>query len=442
MTLRISLIAVAMSLAATAQAQDPWEYRTSAGEFAYASGNEERAEAEFRAALELAQAFPPGDLRLERSLENLARLLENQGRLDEAQPLYLLLLAAQESRVGNDSPVLLDTHLKVARVSLAAGDSPTADASLERYLEIAESSGAAPPAQHWVVLSMLARMRTLEDKPQEALELQRRAVDVLRQDATATALEQAQELESLAQMELLHGSPDGAESLLTEAFELRTEAGEAPSADTYASAATAALGAGEFEMAERLASRAVEVAGDPPPLDAIKVLAEVSWRAVGSGGSPADILGAGGDSDKLALAAERLEQLVNHPALAAQRPNPQLTEAYSRLAVVTALRGDAEAAADWKALQLEAVESITPDAPNALKIELELVSLLQAAGRFDEAAALNGRVIQSLERTYGADDPRLSLPLQRQYELLVELGRKKEAKAVKKRLRTFEKGKR
>ena len=55
---------------------------------------------------------------------------------------------------------------------------------------------------------------------------------------------------------------------------------------------------------------------------------------------------------------------------------------------------------------------------------------------------MNGHLIETLEQTYGADDPRLSLPLQRQYELLSELGRKKEAKAVKKRLRQFEKGRR
>jgi tetratricopeptide (TPR) repeat protein len=441
MTVRIACIAVLIgSLTATSLALDPWEYRTNAGEYAYASGDLDRAEAEFRAALELAHAFPPGDRRLERSLENLARLYENQQRLDEAQPLYQLLLAAQETRVGQDSPQLLDTHLKVARVSLAAGDSPAAGASLQRYLEIAESSGAAAPAQHWVVLSMLARMRTLEQRPEEALELQRRAVEVLADDGSATGLERAHELESLAQMELLHGSPDRAEELLTHALDLRAEDGESFPTETYAAAATTALGAGEFDLAERLAEQAVDAAGDPPPLDALEVLAEVSWLVVGTGGSPADILGAGGDSEKLRIAATRLEQVAAHPAFAAKAPDPDLAETYSRLAVVTALRGDADSAASWKTRQLEAVQSQGADSLGTLKIRIELVSLLQASGRLDEAAAMNGRLIEALEEAYGADDPKLSLPLQRQYELLSDLGRKKEAKAVKKRLRQFERG--
>jgi tetratricopeptide (TPR) repeat protein len=443
MKIRVARIAVLIiSIVSISAAQDPWEYRTNAGEFAFATGDVERAETEFRAALEIAQGFPPGDRRLERSLENLARLYENQERLDEAQPLYQLLLAAQESRAGRDSPELLDTHLKVARVSLAAGDSPAAASSLQRYLDIAESSGEAAPAQHWVVLSMLARMRTLEQRPEEALELQRRTVEVLAEDGSATGVERAHELETLAQMELLHGSPDRAEELLTNALALRDEDGENPPAETYAAAASTALGAGEFDLAERLAERAVAAAGDPPPLPALEVLAEVSWRGVGTGGSPADILGAGGDSEELRIAATRLEQVAAHPAFAAEAPNPYLAETYARLAVVTALSGDAAAAAMWKARQLEAVQSRRADSPDTLRISVELVSLLQAAGRLEEAASLNGRLIDEVEQAYGADDPRLSLPLQRQYELLSELGRKKEAKAVKKRLRQFEKGRR
>jgi hypothetical protein len=68
--------------------------------------------------------------------------------------------------------------------------------------------------------------------------------------------------------------------------------------------------------------------------------------------------------------------------------------------------------------------------------------LLQAAGRLDEAVTENGLLIEALEATYGTDDAKLSLPLQRQVDLLTDLGRKKEAKALKKRLRQFERGRR
>ena len=94
-------------------AQDSWSAHTRAGEYAFARGDLERAEAEFQAALEIAQQLPAGDRRLETSLENLARLSEHESDFDRAQSLYQLQLAAEEMRVGEEDPVLLDTLLAV-----------------------------------------------------------------------------------------------------------------------------------------------------------------------------------------------------------------------------------------------------------------------------------------------------------------------------------------
>ena len=59
--------------AAPLSAQSTWESRTRTGEYAFAVGDTDRALAEFQAALEIAQRFPPPDRRLETSLGNLAR---------------------------------------------------------------------------------------------------------------------------------------------------------------------------------------------------------------------------------------------------------------------------------------------------------------------------------------------------------------------------------
>ena len=131
--------------AAVVGAQSDWSTHTRAGEYAFAQGNHEYAEREFQAALQIAQDFPPGDRRLETSLGNLGRLYEHDSDLDRAQPLYQLMLAVQEARVGMKDPELLGTLYAVARVSQPMGDLPTAKDSLERYAEIAETSGAADP---------------------------------------------------------------------------------------------------------------------------------------------------------------------------------------------------------------------------------------------------------------------------------------------------------
>jgi hypothetical protein len=64
-----------------------------------------------------------------------------------------------------------------------------------------------------------------------------------------------------------------------------------------------------------------------------------------------------------------------------------------------------------------------------------LAFLLTEAGRYGEALTVNDPLLTGLETVWGADDPRLVPVLQRQELLLAELGRKKEAKAIRKRLR-------
>jgi tetratricopeptide (TPR) repeat protein len=137
--LMTTLILILMAVPAAAQTN--WGGRTSAGEWAFSRGNFERAEAEFRAALEIAQEFPEDDVRLEESLRNLGRLYEHQSLFDKAEPMYLLLLAAEEHRVGPDSPEILDTLAALARVSVPSGDHPVAIDSLERFVAISDSAG-------------------------------------------------------------------------------------------------------------------------------------------------------------------------------------------------------------------------------------------------------------------------------------------------------------
>jgi tetratricopeptide (TPR) repeat protein len=436
--LPIPILTIILFAAVAAFAIDPWEYRTNAAEWAFANGDYERAETEFRGALELAQKLPPGDLRLETSLENLARFFEHQSRIDEAQPLYLLLIAAQEYRVGKDDPSLLDTLVAVARVSVPAGDTPAAEASLEHYLAIAEATGEAEPSQHWGVLSMFARMKTLSEEHERALELQRRAVEVVLDDPGATGVERATELESLAQMELLHGTAGRAEGLLVDAVELRAADGEGTSTEVLAKAAATALGAGEPELAERLGERALAAARSDgsDELPAQKVLADASWLKVRRAGELVDLLGSGGGDPGLATAAQRLSSLAELQRANLPSGHPDRVETLARLVRIEALRGQTAAAADWQRRYLDEIRPSAGDAsPALLTARSELVVLLTAAGRTDEAARENASIIQALEAAHGPTDARLIAPLQRQVELLIELGRKKEAKAIRKRLK-------
>jgi hypothetical protein len=423
----VLIIAVLAAFAATAQST--WSEHTRVGEYAFARGDAARAEAEFQAALDIAQGFPAGDRRLETSLENLARLCEHQSEFDRAQPLYQLLLAAREHRVGAEDPALLDALYAVARVSQPQGDLPTVVESLERYAAIAEASGEADPRKHWQVLQMLARMQTIQEKPGSALEWQREAQAVIAEDPSATAEERIIVLESLAEMELVAGNGPAAEEIYLELAELAEEkngeTGAVPQA--LARGAETALAAGELETAERLATRALESSPDADAeLQARTALAEVSWIGVNRGTEDmANLLAAAGDSQDLATARDRLQSLEALDA----GTDPKTV---SRLAQVEALRGQPAPAAEWQRRYLESLPGGSQAEAGA---RVNLATLLGAAGQWNEALEENALLLADFETRYGPSDKRLLPVLGQRLELLEGAGQKKEAKKVRKRMK-------
>jgi hypothetical protein len=356
----------------------------------------------------------------------------------DAQAKYLLLLAVQEHDAGPEAPALLDTLLSVARTSQAIGDVPQAQASLRRYLDLAETTGVADAGQRWRVLAALARTESLQEHHDAALELQRSAVAALDQDAGAGSVERAVQLESLAQMEILHGAADSAEELLARAVKLRAEAGEGDGAEVLAAAAVTALGAAEPGLAERLALRASDAAGgiEEAPLEAVRVLAEAAWLEVRRGsGSLAELLAVADDAARLTEADARLTAYLGRLEELPEDA-PERVETLSRLARVAAMRGDLEAAVRWQRRLADALAAHGGEP--ALRADDGLAFLLVEAGRPDEALTVNTRLLEGLGAQWGEDDPRLAPVLERQAGLLAELGHRKQAKAVRKRLRKLE----
>lgn len=423
---RFFWMVVVFLLAATAvTAQGDWATVTRGAEYAFARGQMTQAESGFKTALEIAQTFPEGDRRLETSLENLGRFYEHQSEFGKAQPLYQLLLAAQEHRAGPESPDLLPTLFIVARVSQPLGDLPTVERSLSRYDAIATASGSAEPDRWWRVLAMMAKMEIVQEDEAAALEWQRRAVEVLATDSNATWEERAIQLESLAQLELTAGEGPAAEQLFVKIAQLRTEEDEEDAmSETMVAGAEAAFSAGQFETSERLALRALKA---HPELDAEttarRVLADASWARVNRGTDDLEILlAAASDDEEVVRARDRLRSLV----ILEEGTNP---EHLSRLVQAEALRGQPLEAANW---QRQLIESAGAD---NTQMRLDLVTLLAAGGSTDEALALNAEVLSDIESAYGSSDARLIPVLGQRMNILVDAGRKKEARKMNKRLK-------
>jgi len=419
---------IVLLIGVSAGAQGGWSTHTSAGEYAFARGDLERAESEFRAALEIAQGFPAGDQRLETSLENLARFFEHESDFNRAQPLYQLLLAAKEVRLGAEHPALLSSLYAVARVSQPMGDLPTVESSLERFDAIAAASGEADPRQHWQALQMLARMQTIQEKPDQAVIWQRRAAEVITKDKGATPEERIDIFVSLAEMELVAENGPAAERIYVDIAELRKEDDEADAMpDTMAEGAELALATAQFETAERLAMRAINAHPDADAeLKTRQVLVELSWVKVNRGTDDMEfLLAAAEDGKELVRARDRLRALL---VLEGADKKKTLT----RLAQVEALRGQPASAADW---QLQLLEIVADDPAASAAARRDLVTLLAAAGRYEEALVENAAVLADLEGQYGPSDKRLVPVLSQRQVLYESAGNKKQAKKIKKRLK-------
>jgi len=116
-----------------------------------------------------------------------------------------------------------------------------------------------------------------------------------------------------------------------------------------------------------------------------------------------------------------------------------IRENLSRLAQVAALQGVVEDSAHWQAMVVSFErESRGADSTEAMAAQENLIGLFVAAGRTDQALTANAWLITAQERAWGETSPRLVPALERQLDLLTEAGLKKQAKAVKKRLKKLQ----
>ena len=434
----LRLLILTIMIALPVLAQSNWESHTRTGEYAFAVGDTDRAEREFQSALSIAQKLPAPDRRLETSLGNLARLYENEGRFAEALPMYQLQVAAAEFRLGGDEPVLLAPLLGLSRVAMQSGDIPAAEDALQRFRTVAATTGAADPNQQWVALAMLARTCTLQGRDDEALGFQREAVAVLEKAHGPTEIERATALESLAQMELLHGTAESAEVLLVRAAELRAADDEGGSIATMLTAAArTAFGAGEPDVAERLGEKALRAATEESQdlLPVKTVLADIAWMRVRRGSDNlGDLYLGASPGPELDDAYNRLMEI--HGAVSSQPDPAIIRENLARLAQVAALRGEVEDSAHWQRLfvKLE-LEVAGAESAAAMTAQENLIGLFMAADRPDQALTANAWLISVQERAWGESSPRLAPALELQLDLLTQTGLKKQAKAMKKRLK-------
>jgi hypothetical protein len=275
----------------------------------------------------------------------------------------------------------------------------------------------------------------LEGRGEDALALERRAVAHLSRDRRTEPGEEASARETLAHLELFHGSASAAEEQLVKAMDIRRRSGEAVDlAAVLAQAAEVALAGGALDAAQQLAERAKAEGGSRA---AAKALADVAWMRVPRSNDD-DLLmlvEVGKDTPELAAAAARLAELEAVQEAELPAGHPDLLVTLDRQVVVCALRGDAEGAS---AVQRTIVALGGGSGhEGGLEARKTLVDLLVAAGKPGEAASEQGALVKDMEGLHGKESPQIVPALERYYEVLMMAKEKREAKAVKKRLKSF-----
>ena len=191
--------------------------------------------------------------------------------------------------------------------------------------------------------------------------------------------------------------------------------------------AATAFGAGRFETAEMLAENAL--AASPAAgaeVEARKILADVSWARVNRGTDDLEILLAGAEDDtQLETASTRFEALLEI------EEGPDI-KTMRRLVAVEALRGRPDAAATW---QKQLIANASSGEATMLSARSDLVTLLAAAGKNDEALAENASAISAAEARYGDTSVELRSLLEQRVTVATAAGEKKEAKKAKKRIK-------
>jgi len=140
MTLRRTLGKVLGRFRSPAARTRAWEGDFHCGVAALREGKPAEAEAAYARALEEAEGFPPGDVRLTVTLDNLAGVLRLEGKYAHAEPLCRRTLAIKERIFGPDSPNVASTLKDLSEIHRALGDDVHASAYHRQALAILEKA--------------------------------------------------------------------------------------------------------------------------------------------------------------------------------------------------------------------------------------------------------------------------------------------------------------
>ena len=178
---RAGVTAVLCQAPQTAPAHPPaptWQLSLLAGRKNFAEGDYATAETKFVEALRQAESVGVETAGVSACLDSLAGLLQHQGRLAEAKPLYLRSLAISEKTAGAGGLSLAQALNNLGTLLYAQGDYSRAEELYKRSLAIEEKTPLADGSDLSTHLNNLAAAYDAQSKYAEAEPLYRRSLAI------------------------------------------------------------------------------------------------------------------------------------------------------------------------------------------------------------------------------------------------------------------------
>ncbi len=145
-----------------------WEQYNQNAMAAYKNGNDLEAERLFQLAAKEAQVFPPDDIRLPKTLGNLAAACINQGKLQQAEEALKLALAAKEKALGKSNPEIASTLNDIGVLCYQQHRYEESESCFRRVLEMDEKYLPVNHRERVITLENYAKLLAKINRPQES----------------------------------------------------------------------------------------------------------------------------------------------------------------------------------------------------------------------------------------------------------------------------------
>ncbi len=389
-----------------------------------AQGRYGEAEGLHREALEIGrQALPPGHPAIAVSLNNLAQAVSAQGRYDEAKGLHREALEIRREALPPGHPVNGASLDNLAGVVFVQGRYEEAEGLHREALEIFRK--ARPPGHPDIATSVsnLATVVRAQGRYQEAEGLNREALEIRREALPAGHPAIANSLNNLAKAVFAQGRNEEAEGLHREALEISRQALPAAHpaiAVSLNNLAGVVQAQGRHDEAEGLNREALEILRQALPPGHPDIAASLSnlAQAVFAQGRYEEAEGLHRES----LEISRLALPQGHPAIA---------NSLNNLAVVVRAQGRYEEA---EGLHREALEILRqalppghPDIANSLN---SLAIVVRVQGRYEEAEGLLREALETYRQALPPSHPAIAASLNNLAQAVFAQGRYEEAEGL------------